>query len=67
MTKMKTITKPQLRSARRLSASEMNNIHFSSQRTLLTPEMLSASAVDTAAPLPSSSGSKAADTDIDFG
>ena len=68
---MKTINKPELTSARRLTASEMNNIHFSSRRTVLTPDILVASNEASApawdSPLPSPSAGKAADTDIDFG
>lgn len=64
---MKTITKPELHSARKLSAAEMNNIHFSSHRTVLTPDMLASAAADNTKPLSSSTASTAADTDIDFG
>lgn len=37
---MKTISKPSLQSARSLTAPEMNRIHFSAQRTVLTPRLL---------------------------
>lgn len=46
---MKTISKPSLQSARSLSAPEMNRIHFSAQRTVLTPQLLARIASQTSA------------------
>lgn len=37
---MKKINNPVLKSAKQLTPSEMNNIHFSDHRTILTPEVL---------------------------
>lgn len=54
---MKTISKPSLQSARSLSAPEMNRIHFSAQRTVLTPQLLARIASQTSA------AKKAADVD----
>ena len=44
---MKTISKPSLQSARSLTAPEMNRIHFSAQRTVLTPRLLARIASQT--------------------
>lgn len=44
---MKTISKPSLQSARSLTAPEMNRIHFSAQRTVLTPQLLARIASQT--------------------
>lgn len=58
---MKTISKPSLQSARSLSAPEMNRIHFSAQRTVLTPRLLARIASQT------SDAKKAAAVDIAAG
>ncbi len=52
---MKTISKPTLQSARSLTPPEMNHIHFSAQRTVLTPQLLARIASQT------STAKKAAD------
>lgn len=52
---MKTISKPSLQSARSLTPPEMNHIHFSAQRTVLTPQLLARIASQT------STAKKAAD------
>lgn len=44
---MKTISKPSLQSARSLTPPEMNHIHFSAQRTVLTPQLLARIASQT--------------------
>ncbi len=44
---MKTISKPTLQSARSLTPPEMNHIHFSAQRTVLTPQLLARIASQT--------------------
>lgn len=44
---MKTISKPSLQSARSLTPPEMNRIHFSAQRTVLTPRLLARIASQT--------------------
>jgi hypothetical protein len=58
---MKTISKPSLQSARSLTAPEMNRIHFSAQRTVLTPQLLARIASQTSA------AKKAAAVDIAAG
>ena len=40
MTTIKTIPKPELKSAKPLSPLEMNAIHFDKKHTVLTPELL---------------------------
>ncbi len=40
MDKMKIIPRPELKSAVRLSAMDLNKIRFSSKHTVLTPAML---------------------------
>ncbi len=57
---MKTISKPSLQSARSLTAPEMNRIHFSAQRTVLTPRLLARIASQTSAAKKAADGSTSA-------
>lgn len=38
--KPKTITMPELDGAKQMGAAELNNVHFSTKHTVLTPELL---------------------------
>lgn len=62
---MKTIIPPKLTSATRLTPLELNHIHFSNKRTVLTPAQLEriASASKTANQDASSSGDEASDAE----
>lgn len=62
---MKTIIPPKLTSATRLMPLELNHIHFSNKRTVLTPAQLErmASAAKTANQDTPSSGDEAPDAD----